>query len=74
MVTGDRATSTCYVTAITLGERAETIFVGRYQDQLRKVDGAWMLERRKIITDWVDESVAKRLDEARTAAAAQESC
>ena len=66
---GDRATSNCYVTAITftLGERAETIFVGRYQDQLRKVDGAWMLERRKIITDWVDESVAKRLDEARTA-------
>ncbi len=57
---GDRATSVCYATAMRV-EAAETIWVGRYQDQLQKVDGTWLFERRKIDTDWLDGATAKGL-------------
>jgi uncharacterized protein (TIGR02246 family) len=45
---GDTATHSCYLMVIALGE-APTIFgVGRYDDQLRKVDGQWRFAQRTL--------------------------
>ncbi len=61
---GDEATMSSYVTVVQasgrhnpFGDPAKIIFQGRYEDRLRRVDGAWKIAHRKIITDWIDSEV-----------------
>lgn len=56
-VDGDRAKSECYgLTVATAtggdGERAATMFGGRYLDEFEKRDGQWRISRRRYIADW----------------------
>ena len=48
---GDRATATTYVLAVTgkIGSLMST--TGRYEDELRKVDGTWLLHVRRGIIE-----------------------
>ena len=57
---GDAATMSSYVTVVIVpaaddssGDPARVGFHGRYQDELRRVDGAWKIAHRKIIADWM---------------------
>ena len=61
---GNDATMRSYVTVVGMGEAANIVFRGRYEDRLRRVDGSWRIARRKIITDWIEPEVAKRVDAA----------
>ncbi len=61
---GDEATMSSYCTVVSAGSRdnpfgepARITFQGRYVDRLRRVDGAWKLAHRKIITDWIDSDI-----------------
>ena len=61
---GDEATMSSYCTVVSVssrdnpfGEPARITFQGRYVDRLRRVDGAWRIAHRKIITDWIDSDV-----------------
>jgi ketosteroid isomerase-like protein len=58
---GDDATMRSYVTVVGTGEGANIVFQGRYEDRLRRVDGRWRIAHRKIITDWIEPEVAKRV-------------
>ena len=57
----DDATMRSYVTVVGTGEGANIVFQGRYEDRLRRVDGRWRIAHRKIITDWIEPEVAKRV-------------
>jgi uncharacterized protein (TIGR02246 family) len=49
---GERATATCYLlNIITRNGKSELLAPGRYECQLRKVDGAWLFEHRRVILD-----------------------
>jgi SnoaL-like domain len=57
-VQGDRARSECYgLSAGTIeneqGELVDTLFGGRYLDELEKRDGQWRISKRTYIADWV---------------------
>ena len=61
---GDEATMSSYCTVVSAGRRddpfgepARITFQGRYVDRLRRVDGAWKIAHRTIITDWIDSEV-----------------
>ena len=61
---GDEATMKSYCTVVSAGSRgnpfgepARITFQGRYEDRLRRVDGAWKIAHRKIITDWIDSEI-----------------
>ena len=61
---GDEATMSSYCTVVSGGSRdnpfvepARITFQGRYVDRLRRVDGAWKIAHRKIITDWIDSDI-----------------
>ena len=61
---GDEATMSSYCMVVSMssrdnpfGEPARITFQGRYVDRLRRVDGAWRIAHRKIITDWIDSDV-----------------
>ena len=60
---GDDATMRSYVTVVATGDgaNANIVFQGRYEDRLRRVDGKWRIAHRKIITDWIEPEVAKRV-------------
>ena len=58
---GDDATMRSYVTVVATGDGANIVFQGRYEDRLRRVDGKWRIAHRKIITDWIEPEVAKRV-------------
>jgi uncharacterized protein (TIGR02246 family) len=49
---GERATATCYLlNIITRNGKSELLAPGRYECQLRKVDGAWLFEHRRVVLD-----------------------
>jgi len=45
-----------YFTVMRLSDPPETIQVGRYEDRLTKVAGAWRIAHRRVITDWQEGS------------------
>ena len=58
---GDEATMRSYVSVVGTGEGASIVFQGRYEDELRRVDGRWRIKHRRILTDWIQPSVAEGL-------------
>ena len=48
----DTATMQLYVELKTLGEQPSTTLLGRYEDELRRIDGAWRFARRTLTTDY----------------------
>lgn len=51
-IEGDRATGTCYLTYYhSKNGKSELAAVGGYNDRLRKVDGKWLFEYRKVFVD-----------------------
>ena len=61
---GDEATMRSYVTVVGTDDPARIVFQGRYEDRLRRVDGRWRIERRRILTDWIDPVVAEGVADA----------
>ena len=53
-----------YVTVVSPDDPARIGFQGRYEDRLRRVDGRWRIERRRILTDWIDSAVAEGVADA----------
>jgi ketosteroid isomerase-like protein len=47
-VEGDTATHTCYLMVLSLEEAPKIWAVGRYDDELRKVNGDWRFRRRLL--------------------------
>ena len=56
---GDEATMRSYATAVRTGEDVRIVWQGRYEDQLRRVDGRWRIAHRRILTDWIQPEVAE---------------
>ena len=51
-VVGDRATSSSYLQLVnTTDKGVKIIFTGRYEDDLKRVDGHWQFARRKLHQD-----------------------
>ena len=51
-VEGDTATSSSHLQLVTTGAKgAHILFTGRYEDELRRVDGQWLFSRRKLHQD-----------------------
>ncbi len=48
---GDSATMHCYLLLIGVKGGPKPLAAGRYDDVLKKVDGAWRFQRRKIALD-----------------------
>ena len=70
---GDEATMSSYCTVVSAGSRgnpfgepARITFQGRYEDRLRRVDGAWKIAHRKIITDWIDSDINAEVTSAQS--------
>ena len=61
---GDEATMRSYVTVVSTDDPARIVFQGRYEDRLRRIDGQWRIERRRILTDWIDPVVADGVADA----------
>jgi hypothetical protein len=55
------ATGVCYVlTVVNRPERGpEILSVGRYEDEYRKVDGAWLIAKRTIVMDMGNSELGK---------------
>jgi hypothetical protein len=55
-VDGNRATAECYGiaagTAQIEGELMDTVYGGRYLDELEKRDGEWRISKRTYVLDW----------------------
>jgi len=70
---GDEATMKSYCTVVSGGSRdnpfvepARITFQGRYEDRLRRVDGAWKIAHRKILTDWIDSDINAEVTSAQS--------
>ena len=51
-VDGDKATSRSYLQLVNTGSKGVVIrFTGRYEDELRKVNGQWQFSRRTMLQD-----------------------
>ena len=51
-VDGDRATSSSHLQLVITGSKgAHILFTGRYQDELRRVAGAWLFAQRRLHQD-----------------------
>lgn len=58
-VSGDLATSSSHLQAVCTESRgARIVLTGRYEDELRRVDGAWLFARRKLYKDMPLKAVA----------------
>ncbi len=62
---GDTATASTYGLTHHLGEDPEgglrdTLMLLRYDDVLRRVDGRWLFERRRIVRQWTDYLAAEK--------------
>ncbi len=71
---GDEATMSSYCTVVSMssrdnpsGEPARITFQGRYVDRLQRVDGAWRIAHRKIITDWIDSDINDQVKSGQSA-------
>ena len=76
---GDEATMSSYCTVVSAGSRdnpfgepARITFQGRYEDRLRRVDGAWKIAHRKIITDWIDSDINAEVTSAQSSSSVSE--
>ena len=76
---GDEATMRSYCTVVSGGSRdnpfvepARITFQGRYEDRLRRVDGAWKIAHRKIITDWIDSDINAEVTSAQSGSSVSE--
>ena len=76
---GDEATMSSYCTVVSGGSRdnpfvepARITFQGRYVDRLRRVDGAWKIAHRKIITDWIDSDINAQVTSAQSSSSVSE--
>ena len=58
---GDEASMSSYVTVVRCDDPAKIVFQGRYVDVLRRVDGAWKLAHRTILTDWIEPATAEQV-------------
>ncbi len=58
---GDEASMSSYVTVVRCGDPASIVFQGRYVDKIRRVDGAWKLAHRTILTDWIEPATAQQV-------------
>jgi hypothetical protein len=57
-VAGNTAKGECYGLTVSAteneqGELTDTMFGGRYLDELEKRDGEWRISRRRYVADWV---------------------
>jgi hypothetical protein len=57
-IKGDKAKSECYGLAVgssenEQGDQVDTMFGGRYLDELEKRDSEWRISKRSYIADWV---------------------
>jgi ketosteroid isomerase-like protein len=51
-VTGDKATSSSYLQLLSTTDKGvKIIFTGRYEDDLKRVNGQWQFARRKLHQD-----------------------
>ena len=51
-IDGERATSSSYVQLTTLSDKGvRFVLTGRYEDDLRRIDGQWRFARRKLHQD-----------------------
>ena len=51
-IDGDRARSSSHLQLVITGAKgAHILFTGRYEDELRRVDGAWLFARRALHQD-----------------------
>ena len=51
-IDGDRATSSSYVQLTTLADKGTRfVLTGRYEDDLKRIDGRWRFTRRKLHQD-----------------------
>jgi 3-phenylpropionate/cinnamic acid dioxygenase small subunit len=51
-VNGDRATGSCYLSYYHCKDgKVSLSALGRYEDRLRKVNGSWLFESRKVTID-----------------------
>jgi len=57
----EEASMRSYVTVVRCGDPASIVFQGRYVDKLRRVDGAWKLAHRTILTDWIEPATAQQV-------------
>jgi SnoaL-like domain len=48
---GDEAVHRCYLQLMRTGADAGVISTGRYEDHLRRVDGAWRFTHRTVLSD-----------------------
>ena len=76
---GDESTKRSYCTVVSGGSRdnpfvepARITFQGRYEDRLRRVDGAWKIAHRKIITDWIDSDINAEVTSAQSGSSVSE--
>ena len=76
---GDEANMASYCTVVSGGTRdnpfvepARITFQGRYEDRLRRVDGAWKIAHRKIITDWIDSEINAEVTAAQSGSSVSE--
>lgn len=58
---GDEASMSSYVTVVRCDDPAKIVFQGRYVDTLRRVDGAWKIAHRTILTDWIEPATAEQV-------------
>ena len=59
-VEGNRAQSECYgftvgTVADESGGKTDTLFGGRYLDELEKRDGEWRISKRSYVADWLQQ-------------------
>jgi ketosteroid isomerase-like protein len=51
-IDGDLARSSSHLQLVTTGSKgAHILFTGRYEDELRRVDGQWLFSRRRLAQD-----------------------
>ena len=51
---GDAATASCYMLVVDANDQGRVAVVGRYDDELRKVNGAWRFTNRRITFDYYE--------------------
>ena len=50
----DAASAACYLLVVDANDRGRVSVVGRYDDELRRVDGGWRFTKRRITFDYYE--------------------